>query len=160
MSDKRVYNVQQLTSVLYGLSDTALLDCPFGRCFAGSGECNFTRCYITRRAVSAVAIDAAASLSEPVAYILGYTEFWGLRLQVMPGVLIPRPDTECLVTQVLQDFGQEPVRGLDLGAGSAAISLALASERRNWRIDALERSDTAVHCAQYNYTMHCDSIAR
>lgn len=87
---------------------------------------------------------------EPVAYILGYTEFWGLRLQVNPSVLIPRPDTECMVESVLLSHSDSSIRCLDLGTGSGAIALALATERPNWRIDAVDCSKGAITCASEN----------
>lgn len=87
---------------------------------------------------------------EPVAYILGYSEFWGLRLQVNPSVLIPRPDTECLVEAVLRSHGDSSIRCLDLGTGSGAIALALATERSSWHVDAIDRSEKAISCAREN----------
>ena len=87
---------------------------------------------------------------EPVAYILGYSEFWGLRLQVNASVLIPRPETECLVEAVLQSHGDSSIRCLDLGTGSGAIALALATERSSWHVDALDRSQKAISCAREN----------
>ena len=87
---------------------------------------------------------------EPVAYILGHTEFWGLRLHVYPEVLIPRPDTEILVETVLGQLHDVDYRCLDLGTGSGAITLALASERPSWLFDAVDQSPGAVNCARLN----------
>lgn len=90
----------------------------------------------------------------PVAYLLGCREFWSLRLEVTPDVLIPRPETECLVAAVLDRFGQEEVAVLDAGTGSGAIALAIASERRNWRVFACDASVPALKVAEGNARHH------
>ena len=105
---------------------------------------------------------------EPVAYILGEREFWSLPLRVAPGVLVPRPDTECLVEVALRFLqgwnvaaAQAPHLAtptnpsqapslLDLGTGSGAIALALASELPNMRVVAVELSPTALAVAADN----------
>ncbi|HEV2220784.1 MAG TPA: HemK/PrmC family methyltransferase, partial [Casimicrobiaceae bacterium] len=67
---------------------------------------------------------------EPVAYLTGWREFWGLRLAVDPSVLIPRPETETLVATALARLSADRVSSvLDLGTGSGAIALAVAHER-------------------------------
>lgn len=96
---------------------------------------------------------------EPTAYILGYKEFWSLRLKVTPAVLIPRPDTECLVETVLQamsrqQFSSSPCRLLELGVGSGAISIALAKEQPELDIIASDRSPAAVYVAHHNARQH------
>src|SRR5271165_4077333 len=67
---------------------------------------------------------------EPVAYLTGRREFFGLDLEITPDVLIPRPETELLVELALTWLGKDaPARVLDLGCGSGAVALAIASER-------------------------------
>ena len=67
---------------------------------------------------------------EPVAYITGSKEFWSMEFKVSPDTLVPRPETETLVEQVLALITQDgPCRILDLGTGSGAIAIAIASER-------------------------------
>jgi release factor glutamine methyltransferase len=95
---------------------------------------------------------------EPVAYITGEKEFWTLALSVDPNVLIPRPDTECLVENTLPLLEREnstpPKRILELGTGSGAIILALASERPYHHYYANDRSLMAVRLAKQNALRH------
>jgi release factor glutamine methyltransferase len=88
---------------------------------------------------------------EPLAYILGEREFWSLRLQVTPAVLIPRPETELLVEAALRHLPQkQTVDIVDLGTGSGAIALAIAHERRRARIVASDASQAARAVARAN----------
>ena len=87
---------------------------------------------------------------EPVAHILGYREFWTLNLRVNNSTLIPRPDTEMLVETALQLPLPKTARVLDLGAGTGAIALALASEQPAWQVTALDYSADAVALAESN----------
>jgi release factor glutamine methyltransferase len=90
-------------------------------------------------------------LGEPIAYIVGVQEFWSLPFRVSPATLIPRPDTEVLVELVLEQFGDlDTLHCLDLGTGTGAIALALASEQPNWKIDAVDFNLDAVKLAQQN----------
>ena len=90
---------------------------------------------------------ARRSRGEPVAYILGRKEFYGLELAVNPAVLVPRPETELLVELALQrDFAS----ALDLGTGSGAIALALKRHRPAARVLGVEASAAALAVAKRN----------
>ncbi|MCB1560077.1 MAG: peptide chain release factor N(5)-glutamine methyltransferase [Xanthomonadales bacterium] len=88
---------------------------------------------------------------EPVAHIVGCRGFWTLDLQVNSDTLIPRPETETLVEQVLARLVAEQCCDVaDLGTGSGAIALALASERPTWRLHAVDASEAALAVARSN----------
>jgi len=87
---------------------------------------------------------------EPVAYILGQQGFWKIDLEVAPHTLIPRPDTELLVETALELQPASPAKVLDLGTGTGAIALALASDCPAWQVMAVDRVDEAVALAERN----------
>lgn len=89
---------------------------------------------------------------EPLAYIVGEKDFFGLRLQVDPRVLVPRPDTETLVQWALDLLPPAPAktRMLDLGTGSGAIALAVKSQRTDVAVHASDASHDALEVAQTN----------
>lgn len=99
---------------------------------------------------------------EPVAYIVGVKEFWSMDLAVTRDVLIPRPETECLVEAALsllpEDSKQgsefEPQRILELGTGTGAVILALASQRKQPLFFASDRSAKALAVARENAGRH------
>lgn len=104
---------------------------------------------------AAVRLDALVQrrlAGEPMAYLRGDQEFFGLQLQVDPRVLVPRPDTETLVNWALEkvDASSNAARVLDLGTGSGAIALAIAAQRPMSSVSATDASEDALAVARGN----------
>ncbi len=87
---------------------------------------------------------------EPIAYLTGHHAFWSFDLIVTPDTLIPRSDTECLVEQALRLLPDDNYIVADLGTGSGAIALAIASEKPNSTIYATDKSSKTLHVAKKN----------
>jgi release factor glutamine methyltransferase len=96
------------------------------------------------------------SMGEPVAYILGTKEFWSLRFEVCREVLIPRPETECLIEEVLRFYRSpgEDLQVLDIGTGSGAIGIVLARELPAARVAVTDVSPGAIAVARRNALAH------
>ena len=94
---------------------------------------------------------ARRTTGEPVAYLLGRRDFWTLTLEVGPGVLVPRPETELVVELALAALAGRPRPAvLDLGAGSGAIGFALAASVTDAAVDLVEASPVALAFAERN----------
>lgn len=92
---------------------------------------------------------------EPVAWITGTKEFWGLEFQVGPGVLCPRPDSEILVETALDSIPEDiPFRLHDCCSGPGTLAVAIASERPLLQASASDVSDDAAHYFNLNNTAH------
>jgi release factor glutamine methyltransferase len=88
---------------------------------------------------------------EPVALITGKKEFWSISFRIKPGVLIPRPETEILVEAVLQEMKDHPApRMLEIGAGSGAVSVAVATENPRAEIFATDIEPAVLETARLN----------
>lgn len=96
------------------------------------------------------ALIARRLAAEPLAYLVGYREFYGRRFLVNREVLVPRQDTEILVEAALEWLAPEPRRVLDLGAGSGCIGITLALERPSWRVTLADISPGAVNLCREN----------
>ncbi len=91
------------------------------------------------------------ALGEPIAYITGTQEFWSIPLQVSPATLIPRAETELLVELALGEIPKDAASEvLDLGTGSGAIAIAIASERPLCAVTASDHSDVTLMVAKEN----------
>jgi release factor glutamine methyltransferase len=98
---------------------------------------------------------ARRAAGEPVAYLTGQREFYGLLFHVTPAVLIPRPETELLVDLALERLAPHPAaRILDLGTGSACIAITLASKCSHCTIVAVDQSVAALAVAARNRVGH------
>ena len=87
---------------------------------------------------------------KPVAYLTGFRGFWTLNLKTAPCTLIPRADTECMVECAVQLLPDTRAKILDLGTGSGAIALAIASENPKWQVYGCDYNEQAVALAQQN----------
>jgi release factor glutamine methyltransferase len=97
------------------------------------------------------ALLARRAHGEPIAYLTGKREFWSLELHITPDVLIPRPETELLVEQALARIPRDATWSIaDLGTGSGAVALAIASERPRCRVTATDSSMAALTVARAN----------
>jgi release factor glutamine methyltransferase len=107
------------------------------------------------KARSAHALFARRRAGEPVSYITGWREFYGLALRVSAEVLIPRPETELLVDLALERLSADAqARVLELGTGSGAIAIAVATERPGFGIVATDVSEAALALARRNARDH------
>tara|TARA_Y100001970_G_C14083486_1_gene776006 strand:- start:155 stop:988 length:834 start_codon:yes stop_codon:yes gene_type:complete len=90
------------------------------------------------------------SMGEPLAYLIEKKGFWNLDLFINSSVLVPRPETETIIEDILDYFSHSHRRVLDLGTGTGAIALSLKSERPNWEIFASDISKKAIEVANKN----------
>lgn len=97
---------------------------------------------------------ARIQAGEPLAYVTGSQPFWTLDLKVTKDTLVPRPDTEVLVETVLKLDLPEDARIVDLGTGTGAIALSLASERPNWKVTATDIYEPTLEVAAFNAEQH------
>ena len=100
---------------------------------------------------------ASLRQGQPLAYILGHREFWGLSFKVTPAVLVPRPETELLV-ELSAALAPQSGRILELGTGSGAIAISLATERSDLDITATDIASDALAIATENALSHNTSI--
>jgi len=126
----------------------------------------FSRSHLITRsehALSAVQAEKLAVLiarrqrGEPIAYITGEREFYGLPFHTTPAVLIPRPETELLVDLALDALPQG-ARVLDMGTGSGAIAVAIAHMRPDCKVTALDASTDALEVARHNASLHAPGV--
>jgi release factor glutamine methyltransferase len=143
--------IRTATERLAPVSDTARLDAELLMAHA----LGLTRSEMLLRALRDPAPEGFAALvarraeHEPVAYITGAAEFYGLTLTVTPATLIPRGDSETLVEAALEHAGEHG-RAIDLGTGSGALLLALLANRPGWEGVGIDASPDALAVAAAN----------
>jgi len=131
-------DAELLLGTILGLSRSALI--------ARDGQPVTPDC---RRAYAGLIARRAAGA--PVAYLTGRREFWSLALEITPDVLVPRPETETLIEHALAlKSAAEACAVLDMGTGSGAIALAIASERPQWHVTGVDISAPALDVAAQN----------
>ena len=91
---------------------------------------------------------------EPVAYLVGYREFFGLNFEVTQDVLIPRPDTETLVLEAIEHIGGTEKRVLEIGTGSGCIAVSIAARCPRAQVVAVDCSAAAIAMAEKNASRH------
>jgi len=159
MNNITVAQCLQLAHELESLSDSARLDIELLLCHVLQKN----RTYLFTWPDKTLSPEQAEQFSqffnrrksgEPIAHILGQREFWSLPLVVNNSTLIPRPDTELLVELVLELFAEDSAQQkrtcLDLGTGTGAIILAIASEKPDWQLVGVDKSADAVALAEQN----------
>ena len=145
----------QLASVLDGVSDTPRLDLEVLLCHVLDKPRSYLFTW-PEKMLEPKMVEQFNDLlqrrthGEPIAHLTETKEFWSLSLAVNATTLIPRPDTELLVETALNLLDKSTAHILDLGTGTGAIALALASERPNWKIIAVDSVSEAVFLAEKN----------
>ncbi len=119
-------------------------------CRACASTSNSSGPWESRSSASSASWSAAGAGASPSQHIVGFTDFWGLRLKSDRRALIPRPETEYLVETVAARWAQPPGRILDLGTGGGAIALALAKQFPSARVTAVDASRAALELAAEN----------
>lgn len=120
-----------------------------GRSFSDILACKFTNLsdQTTRKIAEII---ARLKNREPIQYIFGEADFWGITFRVNRAVLIPRPETEELVQWIIEDCSDEPLKALDIGTGSGCIAVTLAKKMPSARIHAWDISEEALEVAREN----------
>ena len=96
---------------------------------------------------------------EPLAYLTNQIGFWNLSLYVDNKVLVPRPETETIIQNILETFSSKQIKVLDLGTGSGAIGLSLAKERKNWEVICSDMSFEAIKVTEKNMLMNSLNVS-
>ncbi|MDH5423366.1 MAG: peptide chain release factor N(5)-glutamine methyltransferase [Gammaproteobacteria bacterium] len=159
MADCIAQILQLAEQQLQNVSDSARLDAEVLLAMVLNKNRSYFRAFAEQELTTAEQLQFLALLDkrsegQPIAHITGHREFWSLDLTVNEHTLIPRPDTEVIIEFILHHFPQDKLRLADLGTGSGAIALALASEKPQWEILATDQSAQALTVAQNNALKH------
>lgn len=149
--------IKEGQQLLAAFSDSAKLDCKILLAFILNKDISYFFTWpekrLTEQEFQAFMLLFERRLKgEPIAYIIEEREFWSLPFYVSPATLIPRPDTELLVEHIVENHPESELSCLDLGTGTGAIALSLASEKKQWRIHAIDFSEDAIILAKRNAT--------
>lgn len=148
------------TQKLSKISDTAKLDAEVLLCYVLKKDRSYLVSWPEKEIENAQLLKFQDLVEQrlhghPVAHLIQQKEFWSLNLQVSPDTLIPRPETELIVEQILDlNFETENKSLLDLGTGSGAIAIALATEKPQWKVTATDSSTEALIIAKNNARQH------
>ena len=147
--------INQGQQLLAAFSDSAKLDCKILLAFTLNKETSYLLTWPEKKLTAQefqtfMVLFERRLQGEPIAYIIEEGEFWSLPFYVSPATLIPRPDTELLVEHILARHLETDLSCLDLGTGTGAIALSLASEQRSWKVSAIDFSDDAILLAKKN----------
>ena len=148
--------IKSATSQLNSTSDTARLDAELLLCHTIKKERSYVFTwpdYVLNHTQAKIFNDLLKQRLKglPIAYLIGYREFWTLKLNVTADTLIPRPETELLVETALNKMLiNKPMSVLDLGTGTGAIALSIASEQPSSKVLAVDVSADALAVAQQN----------
>ena len=146
------------------LQDSPLLDSKILLCYCLNCEQSYLHTWpekvLTAQQIQQFhALVEQRKLGHPIAHLLGYRDFWTLRLQVSNATLIPRPETELLVETALELSLPADANVLDLGTGTGAIALALGAEQPTWHICGIDKSPDAVMLAKRNAVLnHLETV--
>ncbi|WP_220466013.1 peptide chain release factor N(5)-glutamine methyltransferase [Colwellia sp. BRX9-1] len=147
--------INQGQQLLAAFSDSAKLDCKILLAFVLNKETSYLLTWPDKKLAehefyAFLALFERRLQGEPIAYITQEREFWSLPFYVSPATLIPRPDTELLVEHILARHLASDLSCLDLGTGTGAIALSLASEQKQWQVHGIDFSDAAISLAKKN----------
>lgn len=146
-------NIQQQLSGLYTQSEISFLT----RIILEEVSCKFNK-LSDSELHKAEDIVKRLKNSEPIQYILGKCEFYGLTFKVTPDVLIPRPETEELVEWILTEKNENNISILDIGTGSGCIAVTLAKKKKGVNVHAWDISTSALRVASENAVINAVNI--
>ena len=148
-------NLDKASQLLTKISDTPRLDAQILLCYCLNVDrkfifLHFDKLLSDKQQEDYFELIQIRLTGRHIAYIVGYREFWSLEFLVNESVLIPRPETETILEVILSTTQKHGLRVLDLGTGSGAIAVSLASERNDWSIIASDNSYEALNVAKNN----------
>lgn len=150
-----IYQAVQLAATQLANSDSPLLDARVLLCHVLNCSTTYLHTYPEKKLTPDDWLHFTDLVEErdtgiPIAHLVGYKEFWSLRLKVNATTLIPRPETELIIELALDLVLPDTARVLDLGTGTGAIALSIATEKPSWRVTGSDFDPQIVQLAQEN----------